>query len=50
MYCSIEFEDHAAAAVETGDVGAAERVVLDDVAGVRRVDELAVADIDCRHG
>ena len=29
-----------------GSVGAAERVILDDVAGVRCVDELAVADID----
>ena len=46
MQIVLSVEDHAAAALETGSVGAAERVILDDVAGVRCVDELAVADID----
>ena len=39
-------ENHAAAALETGSVGAAQRFVLDNIAGVRCVNELIVADVD----
>ena len=39
-------EDHAAAALETGSVGAAQRFILDNIAGVRCVNELIVADVD----